>query len=209
MKDVNSQRPRRAKHIAVMLLTCVAGACRQDMHDTPRFEPLEQNTFFADGRSQRPLVANTVARGMLREDEHLYQGKVNGQLATEFPLPVDADLLLRGQERFNVFCSPCHGRTGKGDGMVVRRGFRAPISFHDPRLRQAPPGYIFDVITNGFGVMPDYAAQIPVADRWAVIAYLKALQLSQNATVNDVPADRRGELEKPPGAQTPSAAERN
>jgi mono/diheme cytochrome c family protein len=166
------------------------------MHDAPRYDPLEQNTFFADGRSQRPLVANTVPRGFLREDEHLYRGKVNGQLATEFPMPVHAALMLRGQERYNVFCSPCHGRTGAGDGMVVRRGYRAPTSFHDPRLRQAPPGYIFDVITNGFGAMPDYASQVPVEDRWAIAAYLKALQFSQNATVNDVPADKRGELEK-------------
>jgi mono/diheme cytochrome c family protein len=132
---------------------------------------------------------------MLRADDHLYTGKVDGQLATTFPIPVTAPLLLRGQERFNVFCAPCHGRTGLGDGMVVRRGFRAPVSFHDPRLRQAPPGYIFDVITNGFGAMPDYSAQVPVADRWAIAAYLKALQLSRNATIEDVPADRRGELD--------------
>jgi mono/diheme cytochrome c family protein len=164
------------------------------MHDNPRYEPLEASPFFADGRSQRPIVPNTVARGTLRQDEHLYTGKVNGQLANEFPMPVHADLMLRGQERFNVFCAPCHGRTGKGDGMVVRRGYRAPTSFHDTRLRQAPPGYVFDVITNGFGAMPDYRDQIPVTDRWAVAAYLKALQLSQNATMNDVPADRRADL---------------
>jgi mono/diheme cytochrome c family protein len=176
------------------------------MHDNPRYEPLEQSAFFTDGRSQRPLVANTVARGYLREDEHLYGGKVNGQLATTFPLPVNDALMLRGQERYNVFCSPCHGRTGLGDGMVVRRGYRAPTSFHDARLRQAPPGYIFDVVTHGFGAMPDYATQIPVADRWAIAAYIKALQLSQNATVNDVPADRRGELDKPAGAQQQPAA---
>jgi hypothetical protein len=166
------------------------------MHDAPRYDPLEQSTFFADGRSQRPLVPNTVPRGFLREDEHFYTGKVNGQLATEFPMPVNASLMLRGQERYNVFCSPCHGRTGIGDGIVVRRGYRAPPSFHDPRLRQAPPGYIFDVISNGFGAMPDYAAQVPVTDRWAIAAYLKALQFSQNATVDDVPAERRGELDQ-------------
>jgi len=166
------------------------------MHDTPRYEPLEQSTFFADGRSQRPLVANTVPRGFLREDDHLYRGKVNGELATGFPMPVSASLMLRGQERYNVFCSPCHGRTGAGDGMVVRRGYRAPTSFHDVRLRQAPPGYIFDVVTNGFGAMPDYAAQIPVEDRWAIAAYMKALQLSQNATLKDVPPEKRGDLEK-------------
>jgi mono/diheme cytochrome c family protein len=171
------------------------------MHDNPRYEPLEASDFFPDGRSERPLVANTVARGLLREDEHLYTGKVNGQLATEFPIPVDVDLMLRGQDRFNVFCSPCHGRTGKGDGMVVRRGYRAPTSFHDARLRQAPPGYIFDVVTNGFGAMPDYATQVPVRDRWAIAAYIKALQFSQNATVSDVPADRRAELDRPAASQ--------
>jgi mono/diheme cytochrome c family protein len=176
------------------------------MHDNPRYEPLEQSAFFADGRSQRPLVANTVARGQLREDEHLYTGKVNGQLANDFPVPVNEALMLRGQERFNVFCAPCHGRTGSGDGMVVRRGYRAPTSFHDARLRQAPAGYIFDVVTNGFGAMPDYATQVPVVDRWAIAAYIKALQLSQNATVNDVPADRRGDLDKPAASHQQQAA---
>jgi cytochrome c553 len=181
----------------VIAAACLLSACRQDMHDAPRYEPLEQSAFFADGRSQRPLVPNTVPRGFLREDDHLYRGKVNGELATEFPMPVNASLMLRGQERYNVFCSPCHGRTGAGDGMVVRRGYRAPTSFHDARLRQAPPGYVFDVITNGFGAMPDYAAQVPVEDRWAIAAYLKALQFSQSATLKDVPPEKRGELEKP------------
>jgi mono/diheme cytochrome c family protein len=185
------------RRLAVIALSAlVIAGCRQDMHDNPRYDPLEQSTFFRDGRSARQLPENTVARGQLRADEHLYAGKVNGQLATTFPMPVNAQLLLRGQERYNVFCSPCHGRTGAGDGMVVRRGYRAPTSFHDERLRQAPPGYIFDVITHGFGAMPDYATQVPVADRWAIAAYMKALQLSQNATVDDVPADRRGELDK-------------
>ncbi len=180
----------------LLLSVLVLPACRQDMHDAPRYEPLEPSAFFPDGRSARQPPENTVARGQLRADEHLYGGKVDGQLAATFPMPVNARLLLRGQERYNVFCSPCHGRTGAGDGMVVRRGYRAPTSFHDERLRQAPPGYIFDVITHGFGAMPDYAAQVPVADRWAIAAYLKALQLSQRATLADVPADRRGELEK-------------
>ncbi len=179
----------------IALCALVSAGCRQDMHDNPRYDPLEQSTFFPDGRSARVPPENTVARGQLRADEHLYAGKVNGQLATTFPMPVNAPLLLRGQERYNVFCSPCHGRTGAGDGMVVRRGYRAPTSFHDERLRQAPPGYIFDVITHGFGAMPDYASQVPVADRWAIAAYMKALQLSQNATVDDVPAGRRGELD--------------
>jgi mono/diheme cytochrome c family protein len=164
------------------------------MHDTPRYEPLEASDFFPDGRSERLPVANTVARGLLREDELLYTGRIGGQPANVFPMPVDAQVMARGRERFNVFCSPCHGRTGKGDGMVVRRGFRAPTSFDDPRLREAPVGYVYDVIANGFGAMSDYSAQIPVADRWAIVAYVKALQLSQHATIDDVPAERRAEL---------------
>jgi mono/diheme cytochrome c family protein len=171
--------------------------CRQDMHDAPRYDPLEASTFFDDGRGSRTPVANTVARGMLREDEHLYEGKINGQLADTFPMPVTAEMMARGRERYNVFCSPCHGRTGQGNGMVVQRGFRAPPSFHDDRLRNAPVGYFFDVETRGFGAMPDYASQIPVADRWAIDAYIRALQLSQHATIDDVPADRTADLDRP------------
>ena len=174
------------------------------MHDAPRYEPLEESTFFENGGASRMLVANTVARGQLREDEHFYTGKVNGQPAAEFPMPVTADVMARGQERYNVFCSPCHGRTGQGNGMVVQRGFRAPPSFHDERLRNAPVGYYIDVETNGFGAMPDYSAQVPVVDRWAIAAYIRALQLSQRASVDDVPADRRPELDQaPPVAPIP------
>ena len=164
------------------------------MHDAPRYEPLEASTFFTDGRGSRTLVANTVARGTLREDEHLYQGKIDGQLTDSFPMPVTAEVMARGRERFNVFCAPCHGRTGQGNGMVVQRGFRAPPSFHEERLRTAPVGYFFDVQTNGFGAMQDYAAQVPVADRWAIAAYMRALQLSQNATVAQLSPDAQGRL---------------
>jgi mono/diheme cytochrome c family protein len=176
------------------------------MHDAPRYEPLEASTFFADGRGSRTLVANTVARGTLREDEHLYQGKINGQLADTFPMPVTLEVMERGRERFNVFCAPCHGRTGQGNGMVVQRGFRAPPSYHEDRLRTAPVGYFFDVMTNGFGAMQDYAAQVPVADRWAIAAYIRALQFSQRATVNDVPANRRADLDREPAAPGEPAA---
>jgi mono/diheme cytochrome c family protein len=138
-----------------------------------------------------------VARGQLREDEHLFAGKIDGQLTDVFPMPVTAAVMARGQERYNVFCSPCHGRTGSGNGMVVQRGFRAPPSYHEERLRNAPVGYYFDVMTNGFGAMQDYASQIPVADRWAIAAYIRALQLSQRATVNEVPAARRADLDRP------------
>lgn len=190
------------------LLVVVAGcaflaACRQDMHDTPRYEPLEASTFFTDGRGSRTLVANTVARGTLRQDEHLYQGKIDGQLTDSFPMPVTAEVMARGRERFNVFCAPCHGRTGQGNGMVVQRGFRAPPSFHEERLRTAPVGYFYDVQTNGFGAMSDYAAQVPVADRWAIAAFIRALQFSQRATVDDVPPARRAELDAPPAQGAP------
>jgi mono/diheme cytochrome c family protein len=190
---------------AVLLIVAVCGVlagCRQDMHDGPRYEPLEGSAFFGDGRSSRTLVANTIARGMLREDEHLYRGTIDGQLTDMFPMPVSAELMARGRERFNVFCSPCHGRTGQGNGMVVQRGFRAPPSFHDERLRSAPVGYYVNVETFGFGAMSDYAAQVPVADRWAIAAYIRALQFSQRATVDDVPAERRGQLDAP-AAQVP------
>jgi mono/diheme cytochrome c family protein len=181
--------------------------CRQDMHDAPSYDPLQASPFFANGAASRTLVANTVARGQLREDELFYTGKLNGQAATEFPMPVTADLMARGQERFNVFCSPCHGRTGQGNGMIVQRGFRQPPSYHEERLRNAPVGYFFDVMTNGFGAMQDYAAQVPPADRWAIAAYIRALQLSQGASVADVPADRRGDLDRPAQASAPPAQE--
>jgi mono/diheme cytochrome c family protein len=193
----------RNTRLLVVAACAFLAACRQDMHDTPRYEPLEASTFFADGRGSRMLVANTVARGTLREDEHLYQGKIDGALTDTFPMPVTADVMARGRERFNVFCAPCHGRTGQGNGMVVQRGFRAPPSFHDERLRTAPVGYFFDVQTNGFGAMSDYAAQVPVADRWAIAAFIRALQFSQRATVADVPAERRAELDAAPAQGAP------
>jgi mono/diheme cytochrome c family protein len=193
----------RARVCAIALACIALTGCRQDMHDAPSYDPLQQSAFFPDGAASRMLVANTVARGQLREDELLYTGKVNGQPSTEFPMPVTADVLTRGQERFNVYCSPCHGRTGIGNGMIVQRGFRAPPSYHDERLRNVPVGYLFDVMTNGFGAMQDYSAQVPVTDRWAIAAYIRALQLSQHAAVADVPADRRADLDRP--AETPAA----
>ncbi len=185
---------RRKLKLIVCLAAFALAGCRQDMHDAPRYEPLEASTFFADGRSARLPVVNTIARGQLREDTLLYEGKIGGQLVDEFPMPVTAEVMARGQERFNVFCSPCHGRTGQGNGMVVQRGFRAPPSYHEDRLRNAPVGYFFDVMTHGFGVMSDYSAQVPVADRWAIAAYIRALQYSQHATVDDVPVDQRAVL---------------
>ena len=189
---------RLAARTALLLAVVAIGAgCRQDMHDAPRYDPLEKSTFFTDGQSARPLVANTVARGLLREDRHFYEGVVDGKPADTFPMAVTAATMQRGQERFNVFCAPCHGRTGEGNGMIVQRGFRKPPSYHEDRLRNAPVGYYFDVMTHGFGAMQDYASQLPPADRWAVAAYIRALQLSQRASVDDVPAERRADLDRP------------
>jgi mono/diheme cytochrome c family protein len=181
--------------VVVVVLVCAAVAgCRLDMHDGPRYSPLQGTTFFPDGASSRMPVANTVARGQLREDDHLYTGRLDGQLADAFPMAITMAVMERGQERFNVFCAPCHGQTGLGDGMIVQRGFRAPPSLHEARLRAAPAGHFYDVITHGFGVMQDYASQVPVADRWAIAAYIRALQLSQGATIDDVPAANRAGL---------------
>jgi mono/diheme cytochrome c family protein len=185
---------------AIVGISLAVAGCRQDMHDAPRYEPLEATTFFADGQSARQPIVNTIARGQLREDRHLDEGIVDGRPAETFPMPITDEVMKRGQERFNVFCSPCHGRTGEGNGMIVQRGFRQPPSYHEDRLRNAPVGYFFDVMSHGFGAMQDYSAQVPVADRWAIAAYIRALQLSQRATVEDVPAERRPELDQPAGA---------
>ena len=190
-----ASEPFRRIAVFVVLLGCVAG-CRQDMHNQPKYVPLRESTFFPDGRSARPLVAGTVARGYLRDDELLYTGKVDGADATVFPFDVDMAVMTRGRERFDIYCSPCHGRTGLGDGMVVRRGYRRPPAFDLDRLRDAAVGHFFDVITNGFGAMPDYAAQIAARDRWAIAAYVRALQLSQHAMLEDLSASERTELEQ-------------
>ena len=174
----------------------LASGCRQDMHDQPKLEPLEFSDFFTDRAGARPLVAGTVAREMLNEDEVYYTGKVNGQPVTTFPVEVTADLLGRGRERYDVYCSPCHSRTGYGDGMVVRRGFRRPPSLHSDTLRMSPPGFFFDVMTNGFGTMPDYRVEVSVRDRWAIAAYIRALQISQRVDVANLPQEDRDALEK-------------
>lgn len=174
-------------------------ACQQKMADQPRYEPLQKSNLFDDQRASRPLVEGTVARGHLNADEQLYAGTSGGAPAKTFPFPIDRQGLLRGRQRYDVFCSPCHDRAGTGQGMIVRRGYRPPPSFHIDRLRAAPPGHVFDVISHGFGAMPDYAAQISVRDRWMIAAYIRALQLSQNAALADVPeADRRALLENKP-----------
>jgi mono/diheme cytochrome c family protein len=183
----------------MLAAVCLAlAACRQDMHQAPRYDPLEVSQFFANGQSARMPVANTVSRDPLADDDELfYTGRINGTIANVFPMPVTAGLLARGEERYNIFCAPCHGRTGRGDGMVVQRGMRQPPSFMEDRLRNAASGYFFDVMTHGFGAMQDYAAQIPPQDRWAIVAYERALQFSQHATVSDVPDAHRADLDQP------------
>jgi cytochrome c553 len=182
------------KPVVYCLLPIFLAACQQQMADQPRYEPLSPSTFFGDARSARPLVEGTVARGQLRRDEHFYTGKEQGRLVDTFPFPVTRSVLARGQERFNIFCSPCHDRIGNGQGMIVRRGYRAPPSYHVDRLRAAPLGHFFQVMTNGFGVMPDYAQQVSPEDRWAIVAYIRALQLSQHARLVDVPPEERSQL---------------
>ena len=174
---------------AILIAIALTTACRLDMHVQPRQNPLSRSDFFADQRSERPPVEGTVARGQLREDTYYYTGKIGSTPGDAMPFPVTKEVLERGRERFNIYCAPCHSRVGDGNGFVPSRGFpRRPPSFHIERLQKAPVGYIFDTITEGFGIMPDYAAQIPVRDRWNIVAYVKALQLSQNATKADVPS---------------------
>jgi mono/diheme cytochrome c family protein len=177
---------RKISAVGLLALPILAG-CRLDMHVQPRYNPLAKSDFFADGRAARPAIVGTVARGDLQENAYFYTGKVEDTPGDYLPFPVTAEVLARGRERFNIYCAPCHSRLGDGNGMIPQRGFRHPPSYHIERLRKAPLGYFFDVMSNGFGAMPDYASQIPPRDRWAIVAYIRALQLSQAATQADVP----------------------
>ena len=182
---------------AASLLLALAGllfGCRADMQDTPKAKTFRASRFYDDRMTARQLVAGTVPATGLADDELLYNGTVGGRLATVFPFPVTREVLARGQDRYNIFCSPCHGRLGDGDGMIVRRGFRRPPSYHIERLRKAPVGHFYDVITHGFGSMYDYAARVAPRDRWAIVAYIRALEFSQNATLADVPPQERAQL---------------
>ena len=179
--------------LGLILLTTTG--CYQVMAAEGKLEPLQEDDFFDDSRSARPIIPGTVAQGQFQEDELFSTGMVDGEPADLFPMEVTAEVMARGQERYNIFCSPCHGRLGNGQGMIVQRGFKEPPSFHIDRLREAPAGYYFDVMTNGFGVMVSYASRVPPEDRWAIAAYIRALQLSQNATLDDVPAADRDQLE--------------
>jgi mono/diheme cytochrome c family protein len=182
------QKLKKLAAFGAMAATLVLAGCRQDMQDQPKFFPQRGTDFYADGRSVRPQVENTVARGQLRENGYFYTGLINGKEGDGLPFPATLEVLERGQERFNVYCTPCHSRVGNGEGMIVQRGYIKAGNFHTARLESAPLGHFFHVISNGYGAMPDYAAQIVPADRWAIVAYIKALQLSQKATQADVPA---------------------
>jgi mono/diheme cytochrome c family protein len=193
-----SSAPGRAQRRGLLLLVsllCLAG-CHKDMYDQPKYRPLEESDFFRDGNSSRPLLPDTLARGHLRPEDLLHTGKVHGADAEVFPYPVTRAVLGRGREQFDIFCSPCHGRLGDGNGMIVQRGFKHPPSFDIDRLRESPPGHFFNVITNGFGAMFSYGDRIEPRDRWAIIAYIRALQRSQHATEADVPAAERAKLEQ-------------
>lgn len=196
---------------AMLVLLAAASGCQQRMNDQPRYEPLESSDFFRDGLASRPQVEGAVARGELRLDTGFYTGKAGEEAVTVFPLEKVAEemnvvaddraatrkaVLQRGRERFDIFCSNCHGRTGNGDGTVVELGFRRPPSYHIDRLRAAPVGHLYDVVTQGFGAMPSYAALVRPEDRWAIVAYVRALQLSQNATLDEVPEDERVRLKE-------------
>jgi mono/diheme cytochrome c family protein len=182
--------------LAVGLVAAALAGCRQDMHDQQKFEPLEATPFFGDGRSARRPVEGTVARGLLHDDRLLYEGidPDTNELAAIFPMKVTKDVLSRGRERFDIFCAPCHGAGGDGDGIVVQRGMPRPPSYHDPRLVAAPDAHFVDVITNGHGAMYSYADRVPPSDRWAIAAYIRAFQRSRDERIDAVPPAARAKL---------------
>jgi hypothetical protein len=185
--------------LLAMAATLTLAGCRNDMHVQPKYLPLRHSDFFEDGRTSRTPPTGTIARGQLRDDTYLFTGMVNGQPGNEMPFPATREVLERGRERFDIYCTPCHSRVGDGNGMIVQRGFRRPPSFHEPRLRQAPLGHFYDVMTNGFGAMPDYAAQVNTRDRWAIASYIRALQFSQSAP-------QAGQQVRSTGVQLPNTA---
>jgi hypothetical protein len=172
--------------VALACAGVVASGCRQDMHDQPKYKVNGWSDFFPDHRNNRPLVANTVARGRLYEDDLLYRGRVDGKLSDVYPMPITAAVLERGRQRYAIFCQPCHSPEGDGNGIAVQRGMKRPPSYHIERLQKSAPGYIYDVITNGFGSMYDYKERIDVQDRWAIVAYVQTLQSSQNTAFDQL-----------------------
>jgi mono/diheme cytochrome c family protein len=193
----------RLKEAVIPVLLLALLGCRQDMHNQPRYKPLAATDFFGDGRSARPVVEGTVARGHLRIDAARYTGKIGDQPVDVFPFAITRADVMRGQERFNIYCSPCHSRIGDGNGMVVRRGFRQAASYHTQKMLSAPVGHFFDVMTNGYGAMPSYAARVEPDDRWRIAAYIRVLQFSENARIEDVPPDQRAAVDS--GPPTPPA----
>jgi mono/diheme cytochrome c family protein len=184
-----------AAWLSLLAVVMLAGGCRLDMHIQPKYRAYRPSSFFADGRSERPVVPGTVARGELRTDELMYTGRINGVEANVFPFPITKADIERGRQRFNIYCTPCHGYAGDARGMVVQRGFPTPPSYMSEKLVKAPVGHFFSVMTNGFGTMYSYADRIPVRDRWCIAAYIRVLQLSQHATPGDVPAGELRRLE--------------
>ena len=198
----------RNRNVAALALATglALTGCRQDMHDQPRYKPLAESTFFNDHRASRPKVDGTVARGHLRVDTALYTGKQGDQDIDFFPFPITRDDLTRGQQRFNIYCSPCHSRVGDGGGLVVLRGFRQPPSYFTDKLKKAPVGHFFDVMSNGFGSMPSYGSRVPPDDRWRIAAYIRVLQFSEHARIDDVPPEKRPEIDKGPPTPRPVEA---
>jgi cytochrome c553 len=190
---------KTAVYIVLASALLLLSGCREDMQNQPYYRPLRENDFYADKRSARPLISGTVARGHLDADTYFYTGRIGSNDGDYMPFPVTDEVMTRGQQRFNIYCAPCHSELGDGNGMIVQRGFKHPPSYNTERLRKAPIGYFFDVMTNGYGAMPDYAQQITPADRWAIAAYIRALQLSQHATEADVPAGQQIATQPPPG----------
>ena len=191
----------------MIVLVVGASGCTRDMQNQPKYKNLRGSDFFADGKSARDQEENTIAQGQLRQDPAFFEGKIDGEFVKDFPVKIDRPLLERGRERFDIFCSVCHGKTGEGNGMVVQRGFPAPPSYHIDRLRQVPAGYIYDVITNGFGRMYGYSAEIEPADRWAIVAYVRALQRSHNTQASELLAKERAALDQPAADAAEAEAE--
>ena len=184
----------RGVSLALLLFLSATAGCRRDMFVQPKSDPLAASQFFSDGADSRPIPPHTVARGDLDIDQAFYTGMLGTNLVTTFPIHLTQAVLQRGRQRYDIYCMPCHGVTGDGDGIVVQRGFPAPPSYHIDRLRDAPVGHFFDVMTRGYGVMYPYASRVPPADRWAIVAYIRALQLSEHATLADVPSNQLAKL---------------
>ncbi len=188
-----------SKYWTACLLALFCAGCRYDMQNQPKFVPLQRTWFYPDGRAARPIPEGTIAVDEVGENPALTTGSVNGAFVTVIPVPVSQALLNRGQERFDIYCAPCHSRSGDGDGMIARRGFKHPANLNGDRVKNAPPGYLYSVIVNGYGAMADYSYQIrSVRDRWAIVAYIRALELSRSTTLNDVPPAERSKLEAKP-----------